>query len=170
MNDTIENTLLLQKITDFINSINIPCNEGVVRGDSFLPGVDIVNGSIVYDLSVLLSPGDLLHEAGHISVLKPEDRMNITSPDVNGDLQEGGAEMAAIAWSWAALQHLQIPPEVVFHEQGYKDGGDALIENFSNERYLGVSLLQWFGMTKEKKSTNTDNDTIYPKMKYWLRS
>lgn len=159
----------LEIITQFINDIGIPCNPGLVRSDSFLPGVDIVDGRIVYDASVLLSPGDLLHEAGHVAVLKPGDRANITSPDVNGDLQEGGAEMAAIAWSWAALQYLQIPPEMVFHEQGYKGGGDAIIENFSNERYLGVSLLQWFGMTKEKKSTNADVDPIYPKMKYWLR-
>lgn len=166
---TGENKQLLIQITAFIQSIGIPCSEGVVDEDSFLPGVDIVDGAIVYNAEKLLSPGDLLHEAGHIAVLKMEDRQLVTSPNVSGDVDEGAAEMAAIAWSWAALKHINIPPHIVFHKDGYKGDSENIIANFSENRFFGVSMLQWFGMTTERKSDDTHNDAIYPAMQHWLR-
>lgn len=164
----MESKRYLDTITSFINHIGIPCVEGKVKESSFLPGIDIVDGSIIYDATKMQSPGDLLHEAGHIAVLLSEHRQYVTSPDVNGDLQPGGAEMAAIAWSWAAANHLKVPPEVVFHPDGYHGESNAIIDNFSNGRYFGVSLLQWFGMTVEKRTTNA-SDAIYPVMHSWLR-
>ena len=158
----------LRKIVAFVNGIGVPCREGDVQPDTFLPGVDIVNGAIIYDTKRLVSPGDILHEAGHIAVLSKEDREKVSSPDVSGDLQPGGAEMAAIAWSWAAIQHLGIAPDVVFHEKGYHGESPQIIMNFSNRRYFGVSLLQWFGMTVERTSEN-EKVAIYPEMKHWLR-
>ena len=77
----------------------------------------------MYDAQKLLSPGDLLHEAGHVAVLTKSDRIGVTSPEVSGDMEPGGVEMAAIAWSWAALKYLGIAPEIVFHKEGYK--GDS---------------------------------------------
>lgn len=158
----------LETITSFINHIGISCVQGIVKDSSFLPGIDIVAGGIVYDAEKMQSPGDLLHEAGHIAVLLPKDRVSVTSPNVNGDLQPGGAEIAAIAWSWAAANYLQVPPEVVFHPDGYHGESNAIIDNFSNRRYFGVSLLQWFGMTNEKHVANISGD-IYPTMQNWLR-
>ncbi len=162
-------TNTLDSIKKFINEIGINCIEGEVRADSFLPGVDIVNGCLVYKESTLLSPGDLLHEAGHIAVLKPTDRACVSSPNVNGDLEAGGAEMAAIAWSWAALQYLDIDPAIVFHSNGYHNGSESIIENFSKGHYFGVSLLQWFGMTTEKRNGDGELGSVYPEMKVWLR-
>lgn len=166
---TDKNEQLLTQITEFIQSIGIPCSAGIVAEGSFLPGVDIVNGAIVYDAEKLLSPGDLLHEAGHIAVLKNEDRQLVTSPNVSGDVDEGAAEMAAIAWSWAALKHLDIEPEIVFHNDGYKGDAENLIENFSNGRHIGASLLQWMGMTTEQKNGDTSTESVYPVMQHWLR-
>lgn len=160
----------LDKIVSFINSIGIDCRPGVVAATSFLPGVDIVNGSILFDEMMMLSSGDLLHEAGHIAVLTSKHRESVSSPDVSGDLDSGGSEMAAIAWSWAALTHLKINPDVVFHENGYHGGSASIIENFSTQRYFGVSVLQWLGMTKEKKvDQELQTDAVYPGMKSWLR-
>ena len=164
----MDNRQYLESITSFINNIGISCVEGIVQESSFLPGIDIVNGSIVYDVQKIQSAGDLLHEAGHIAVLLPEHRVSVTSPDVNGDLQPGGAEMAAIAWSWAAANYLKVPPEVVFHPEGYHGESNAIIDNFSNGHYFGVSLLQWFGMTYERPATNISG-AIYPAMHNWLR-
>mgnify|MGYP003339327856 CR=1 FL=1 len=70
----------------------------------------------------------------------------------------------------AALQHLQLPPEVLFHEEGYKGGASSLIENFSAGRYIGVPMLQWLGLTKEAKNDAEADEFTYPKMKNWLRS
>ena len=48
---------------------------------------------------------------------------------------DGGLEMAAIAWSYAAAIHLEIPPAVVFHEAGYRGGSK------SNPRKLHRRML-----------------------------
>ncbi|MBL7692322.1 MAG: hypothetical protein JNM41_12070 [Flavipsychrobacter sp.] len=155
-------------IINFINQIGIPCMPATLTNDTFLPGIDIRNGIIWYDTERMKHPGDLLHEAGHVAVLLPEDRKIVSSPyNINGDLQAGGAEMAAIAWSWAALKHLAIPPEIVFHENGYKSGGADMIRNFTNGQYLGHHLLAWMGMTYV--SENEPSKNIYPAMTHWLR-
>jgi len=166
----IQTDILTDRIVRFINGIGIPCRQHPVGNDTFLPGIDIKDGCILYDPERMLSPGDLLHEAGHAAVLRPADRKTICSPDkINGDLQAGGAEMGAIAWSWAALRYLQLDPIVVFHEQGYKGGADEIINNFSNGRYMGVELLQWMGMTTAPKHDTAPDEYTYPKMKAWVR-
>jgi len=135
--------------------------EQMLDKGTFLPGIDIRQGGLLYDSEQMKYAGDLLHEAGHLAVLAPEDRAVAQSPDkLNGDLGEGAAEMAAIAWSWAALKHLELEPEVVFHEHGYKGGGKGLIENFSSGCYVGVSILQWVGMS----------NAAYPAMASWVRT
>lgn len=161
---------LLRQLSDFINSIGIECREGVIPEATFLPGIDIQQGCIVYDRERIAHPGDLLHEAGHVAVLLPEHRRVAQSPDnINGDLQAGGAEMAAIAWSWAALKHLDIAPEVVFHKDGYAGGSENLISNFKDKHYLAVSMLQWLGMTNEPQKQQEQRADVYPAMKAWVR-
>ena len=79
------------------------------------------------------------------------------------------AEMAAIAWSWAAASYLNVAPEILFHEDGYKGGADTLIHNFTAGRYIGVPILQWIGMTKEPRPGIVPDDHTYPKLIHWLR-
>ena len=155
-------------IIEFINRIGITCKPCNLMDDTFLPGIDIKNGTVWYDPEKMKYPGDLLHEAGHVAVLLPQDRKTVSGPnDINGDLQAGGAEMAAIAWSWAALTHLNLPPETVFHPEGYKSGSTSLIENFTNEQYMGHYLLAWMGMTTVAPADQTSK--VYPAMEHWLR-
>ncbi len=161
---------LTNKIVNFINGIGIPCKIHQLDNQTFLPGIDIRSGSILYDPTLLLYPGDLLHEAGHIAILLPKDRQQAQSPDnLFGDISKEGAETTAIAWSWAALQYLQLAPEIVFHKDGYRKGSANLIYNFSNGWYIGVPVLQWMGMTKEPKSKEQPGEHTYPKMIHWLR-
>ena len=49
--------------------------------------------------------------------------------------------MAAIAWSSAAVRKMGLPPEVVFHEAGYRGGSRSMIENFGSGHYPGVPFL-----------------------------
>ncbi len=155
------NTSHLEEIVDFLKSIGITCQQETLDQDTFLPGISIRNGQIFYDESKLLSPGDLLHEAGHIAVLSRDDRDKVNeSENVTGTvLDKGGCEMAAIAWSWAALTHLNIPPNVVFHEDGYKGQAESVIHGFQTGGNIGANLLQWLGMS---------NNQIYPKMEKWV--
>ncbi len=157
---------LLRKISSFINDIGIPCEEGIVDQHTFVPGVDIVEGHIVYDAVMLSNPGDLLHEAGHIAVLEESERAVVNSPNVTGDLGNAQAEMAAIAWSWAAVEYLDIKPEVVFHEDGYRGGSEDIMSKFHNGKYFGVDTLEHFGMTTEQA---TKDEIAYPCMEHWLR-
>lgn len=162
--------LLMEKITSFLNEIGIDCREGMLMESTFLPGIDIQKGGIIYDRQRLKYPGDLLHEAGHLAVLRPADRKEAQSPDsVSGDIQPPAAEMAAIAWSWAAAKHLKITPDILFHEGGYKGESAWLIEIFSAGSYIGVPMLQWFGMTKQASPNTPDNEITYPRLAHWLR-
>ena len=136
---------LVNRIGDFLHNVGLPICSTPIDRPTFLPGITVRDGVLLVDESQLLYPGDLLHEAGHLAVLSPLERARATAPfDV-----EAGWEMAAIAWSFAALMHLEIDPAVVFHEGGYKGGSKALLENFAEKRYIGVPLLQWTGMTSE---------------------
>lgn len=141
-------------ILDFLGSLGLAPEIVCLEEATFLPGIKIVEGRLTFDPDRLMHPGDLLHEAGHIAVVPSEER-----PGLTGNIDRGpGDEMAAIAWSWAALTHLGLAPEVVFHEDGYHGASPSIIVAFRRGGSLGVPLLQWMGLT-----------TAFPKMERWLR-
>lgn len=168
MNTAEERNAIIQKIVAFVNDAGIACIPGAVPANSFLPGIEIVNGTLIYDAESLLYPGDLLHEAGHLAVLAPVHR-NLANGSVNlsGDLHEAAAEMGAIAWSWAANEHLGLDPALLFHAGGYKGGSDSMIQNFVEGRFIGVPLLQYLGLTKVKDDGG--GAVVFPKMESWVR-
>ena len=55
----------------------------------------------------------------------------------------------------------------VFHEHGYKGGGNAIVKNFEEGNYIGVPVLQWIGMTTT--SPENDDEIPFPAMKKWMR-
>ena len=131
-----------------------------------VPGIHIDKGELIVDERRLTYPGDLLHEAGHLAV-RAKDQWESIDGDVGGD---GGDEMAAMAWSYAAAVHLGIDPAVVFHPGGYKDGSEAIINAFVNRDGMGVPVLQYLGMTVEKKSAAKLGVPPYPAMRRWIRT
>ena len=156
-------------IAEFLNSIGIPCSAGSLPDPTFLPGIYIRNGTLVYDPGCMLYPGDLLHEAGHLAVLRPADRVRANgSENLSGDLDPAGAELAAIAWSWVASEAIGLPAEVVFHEAGYQDGASCLADNFKAGKYLDHFMLDYVGMTSAKAAGNAVTP-VYPQMTHWLR-
>lgn len=156
---------LVQSIVCFLESLGLRAEYAPVGENSFLPGVELIANGLRIDLQHLLYPGDLLHEAGHLAVMQPACR-NSQKPTPTAD---GGEEMAAIAWSYAAAVHLGIPAEIVFHKHGYRGSSDALCSNFKEGRYLGVPLLQWMGLTTEPRLARSRSDLVFPKMQCWLR-
>jgi hypothetical protein len=147
----------VETIAGFFAEIGLPFQFAELPGPTFLPGVAIQRGVLTIDREKLLYPGDLLHEAGHLAVLPPAERT-----EADGDVgPDGGMEMAAIAWSYAAALHLGMPVEVVFHDEGYLGGAANLRQNFAQRRYIGVPLLAWMGLTIGDR---------FPAMDRWLRS
>lgn len=152
-----------QRILNFFDEIGLPYHFTVLHGKTFLPGMKIHDGALLIDLEKLQHPGDLLHEAGHIAVTPKTARDNLAG-DMKNAGHQGGDEMAAIAWSWAALKHLDLPPEIVFHAEGYRGGSASLIEAFTSGGGFGYPLLYAWSMCE--KIGQPDG---FPTMRRWLR-
>ena len=149
---------LTRRIVDFIRSIGLDVVATAVESTCFVPGIRIVHGALHADQARMRWPGDLLHEAGHLAVVAPEERARM-----HLDAGVNGTEMAVIAWTYAAARHLDLDPAVIFHAGGYNGGSDALLDNFAAGRYIGVPLLQYFGLCREKGPDG------YPQMLKWVR-
>jgi hypothetical protein len=154
---------LTERLARFVRGIGIDVRAGALAEKTFLPGLDIRHGAIVVDEARLKHPGDMLHEAGHIAVSEPAVRDAPTLAPTDGE------EIAALAWSWAALRHLDLDPAVVFHPDGYKGGSQSLIDAFTSSGTPGVPLLQYFGLTVESRFAAERGVEPYPHMLRWVR-
>lgn len=168
---TQNNENQITMIVEFLNHIGISTSFQPLPTDTFLPGVKIHNGTLIIDKETLLYPGDLLHEAGHIALMMPEERMVCS-----GNIGEGktaseamGEEIGAMLWSYAALHHLNLNPDVVFHTHGYKGSSSMFIENFTSGNYIGLPLLEWMGLCNGQENALKQNTPTFPTMLKWLR-
>lgn len=157
-----EDSDLFDRIVAFVRGIGIPVATGQVEADSFLPAIAVVDGGLVIDRARLKWPGDILHEAGHVAVTEAAARAMLNAvPD------DGGEELAAIAWSYAAARAIGVDSRTLFHAHGYRGEGDWLADTFDAGSYIGLPMLVWMGMTADP-STATDG-SAYPEMRRWLR-
>ena len=151
-------------LIDFVQSVGIEVRRQPLEHETFLPGLDIRDGALLVDSEKLAFPGDILHEAGHIAVADEARRM---APELKPTKAE---EMAALAWSYAAIRHLNLPTEIVFHDQGYQNGSKELIEAFDNGTGPGLPMRIWFGVTACPHGHQLGDGTQpFPKMDRWLR-
>lgn len=151
---------LIEKMMNFLSERGIPTRFQALDSECFLPGLAIEQGTLLIDSEKLKWPGDILHEAAHIALNPPSRRAA-----VSGKLEVSPAdEMAALAWSYAAAVALEIDPQIVFHEGGYKNGGAQLVTQFTDVATgrspvaPGVPMLQWYRMCQK-----------FPLMQSWLR-
>ena len=162
--DTRFHSPVTSHMAGFLSSIGMEVFPSVLS-ETFLPGVTISHGTLLIDETRLIYPGDVLHEAGHIAVTPAARRWKLHQ-DAGDD---AGVEMAAIAWSYAAALFAGIDPAIVFHPDGYRGGARAIVENFSQGRYVGVPLLEWYGLTAGEKTAAAFEVPPYPHMLKWLR-
>lgn len=153
----------LARILAFLDRVGLSAIATSLPPDTFLPAIEIRNGALLYDPARMARPGDLLHEAGHVAVTAPELRGTLSTV-----ADDPGEEMAAIAWSYAAALAAGIGPAAVFHADGYRGGGDALLQAFADGAGPGTPLLGWFGMTREPGGPPRDAPD-FPAMARWLR-
>ena len=158
MNDATR--LLAERIAAFLRGVGIAVEATSLPEDGVLPAMTVRDGVLLYDPGRLEWPGDLLHEAGHVAVTDPALR-----PTASAFASDGGDEMAAIAWSYAAALAAGIDPRVVFHDQGYKGDGAWLAETFAGGGHIGLPMLQYYGLAAQPG----DHGPQYPAMVRWLR-
>lgn len=156
---------LTARIAAFLAGIGIPVEAADLPGRCFVPGIRIERGRLLVDEARMTYPGDLLHEAGHIAVMTPAVRAR-RSLDISQNL---GDEIAAIAWSWAALTHLSLDPTVVFHPGGYRGSSAWFTELFGSGHAPGLPLLQWMGLTYDPPTAQARGALPFPHMQRWLR-
>ena len=153
-----ESTPVVAESVDFLRHIGLQIESRALPGETFLPGITVDQGTLQFDPEKLKYPGDLLHEAGHLAVLPPAQRRR-AGDDFAGN---GGGEMAAIAWSYAACLQIDLPLEMLFHDQGYKGDARWLRQTFADGKYIGLPILIWRGMTSD------EGDEAFPRMTHWL--
>ena len=158
---------MLQTIVDFLRAIGIAARAGTVASDSFLPALRIASGALEYDPQRLRWPCDLLHEAGHIAVAPSEHRAGLSDALAGEPAWDHGGELEAMAWSWAATLHLGIPPEALFHPEGYKGQSPGLLFSYSMGVCPGAFGLSRTGMTLLAQTA--PDARLYPHMQRWLR-
>ena len=158
-----------EKIIEFIRDVGIAVGDGEVGDQSFLPGIEVVEGSLVVDRQKLKYPGDLLHEAGHLAVTPSVYRLSLSGEVLTPDSTTELIEMEAMLWSYAACLYLGLDPRVVFHENGYHGQSDALLQNFGIGVFLGVEGLQRAEMTFSRSEAERLGREPFPVMQKWLK-
>jgi hypothetical protein len=158
----------VRKVLQFLEEIGLDVIEKQIE-PSFLPGLELGPNCIYIDYDKLLYPGDLLHEAGHLAVTTSEERKLVGTCQISPDWPTQGDEIAAILWSYAAVHHLQLPLEFVFHPNGYKNASDWFISNFNKGNYMGLPLLEWMGLCLGNERAEKEQKSPFPVMQKWLR-
>lgn len=123
-----------QTLRDSLTGIGIAMREAAVPAGSFLPGIR-------------LEAGGIAGGAGRPHRGRPP-----------GAPHRGEAE--ATAWAWAALVHLGLPAEVLFHGGGYQGHSAGLALTYSVGVYPGAAGLTQAGLAAPGE---------YPRLRRWLR-
>ncbi|GAA3756446.1 hypothetical protein [Flavobacterium ginsengiterrae] len=165
---TVKESIEVKKVLQFLEEIGIEVIEKQFQS-SFLPGLDLGSNCIYIDYDNLLYPGDILHEAGHLAVTPFQERKLVGTDQISSEWPTQGDEIAAILWSYAALHHLQLPLEFVFHPNGYKNASKWYISNFSSGNYIGLPLLEWMGLCLGNEKAEKEKKSPFPAMQKWLR-
>jgi hypothetical protein len=163
-----EKSLEVEKIIFFLDEIGIKVIEKELD-ETFLPGLSLGASCVYIDYKKMLYPGDILHEAGHLAVTPTANRKLIETDKIAIDWPTEGEEIAAILWSFAAAKHLELPLELVFHSNGYKNDSEWLISNFNDKVYIGLPFLEWAGLALGEERAAKEGKEAFPKMIKWIR-
>lgn len=163
------NEAVIRKIVDFLTGIGLEVIATRLDPKTFLPGIQVEKGKILFDRDKLTYPGDLLHEAGHLALATGEVRPTLSGEVILPDAPMESVEVSAIAWSYAAILHLELDPTIVFHQGGYRGASDKLMFNFSLGVYVGIGGLQDAGLTAIGDKARELDVLPYPRMIKWLR-
>ncbi len=158
----------LNKILSFLDRIGVLYKFTNIEKECFLAGLFIDKGTLLIDKDKLKHVGDVMHEAGHIALMSPEERQTV-SGSLDGILYPEAVEMMTLAWSYAACLEIELDPYVVFHKDGYKGDSESIVSNFQQGSIIGLPMLQWLGLTNDRIDPTQNKTVVYPKMITWIR-
>ena len=165
-----KNHIYVQPILRFLEKIGVPFQFTSIDIVTYVPGINIHNGSLQIDLEKLSFPGDLLYEAGRIALAPSAVRPRLTHPiESQLDFDVATHSMMTIAWSYAAALDSGTPLEVLFHPEGYKGQNESIQDGFQSGQYIGLPMLQFLGMAFDAKNANQQGLQVFPFMQLWLR-
>ena len=159
----------LDSIVAFLTEIGLPVREDKIPDETFLPGLCISNGTLLFDRTRLKWPGDLLHEAGHLAVTPAAQRHKLDDRLSGQEEAPYAGEIETTAWSFAAAAHLSLPLTELFHSGGYRGCGDRLVFTYSSGCYPGAAGLAHAGLTAIGADARAAGVPPYPHMLRWLR-
>lgn len=160
----------VQPILHFLEKIGIYFEFSSIDIDTYVPGINIHNGSLQIDLEKLSFPGDLLYEAGRIALAPAAVRSSLSHPiDNQLDFDVATHSMMTIAWSFAAALESGTPLEVLFHPEGYKGQNESIQHGFQSGQYMGLPMLQLLGMSYDALNAPLRGFEPFPVMQYWIR-
>ena len=159
-----------ERIMGFLSDIGIEVHATTLVGETFLPGIRLEKGRLLVDHTRLTYVGDLLHEAGHVAVVPPEVRADLSGDAAaDGRFDMTSVEIAVIPWSFAAAVAIDLDPRVVFHAGGYRGRSEGLLRTFALGVYPGVHVLQAAGMCATGARAEALGVAPYPHMLRWRR-
>lgn len=161
---------LTQRMVDFVTSIGISVKQTILEDGLPIPGISVQNGEMLIDEERLSYPGDILYQAGRIAILPMEERNEYVGKDHPEYMTEATQGMMAMCWAWAALTHLQIAPEVVFHNGGYKGQSMQIIHGYQSGSYMGLPMLQLYEMAYEQHQAYAKGLNPFPYMYKWVNN
>jgi hypothetical protein len=159
---------MLERILAFLGGIDIGVREQPIDEPTFLPGIRVTGGTLVFDRARLDWPADLLHEAAHVALTSAarrpalDDALDAEPPDAIGEVE-------AIAWSFAAATHLGVPLDQLFHADGYRGHSGGLALAYSLGVYHGAAALAALGLCAVGAEAQRLGVQPYPHMLRWLR-
>jgi hypothetical protein len=175
-------------IVAFLREIGLPLQVGPFGAEGFLPGVTIKDGALRVDPDHLYVSGDLLHEAGHMAIVPARLRGQLGTNleeslrDLLAGLDDPLAHLAlqhtetmAIAWSYAALRALNLPPSVIFFAGGYRmepEQQQQFVSLLDSGNYFGIAHLARAGLTGPcgiMALLQQNGLAPYPQMTKWLQ-
>ena len=159
----MEQQKLLNQVVAFARAIGVDVREGPLQRSTRVPGLDIVAGCVHVDVGELRGLGDFLHEVAHVALTPAKERHALDEWVAGTPTQE----ISALAWTWAVGQHLGLEAGHVFHDEIISGNGPTLRENFLAGCYVGVPMLQYWGLTNLADASGAV--TKYPQMLKWTR-
>lgn len=157
------------RIIAFVLEVGISISYGELNDETFLPGIEVVDGSLVVDLAKLKFPGDALHEAGHLAVAPTDERSRLSGTVELKGVAPQVVELEAMLWSYAACVHLDLDPRIVFHADGYHGQSESLLRNFDLGVFPGIKGLEASGFTYSPEEAKRLGGKPFPRMRRWLR-